>query len=250
MTESETLPNQALRFRVAELEARVDRLEQALAALVAPKDGKPLPTKTQKLVTITMAERGLKDTAPMATLEGPGGGNSPVIPASAPVPPPAAKAAPPPAAKPAPPPAAKPAPPPAPVRTPTDSLGITDAFATLDLTLAQAHQSESALPRRTQRGADLDDIDEAIVDRHLERPPPEKLDVRSALEEGFPKILKRVMETWRTQELRTYLSKLIVDDRGDRAGFDPNVMSELLMLNAVLDAVPDAGAWTGQAPVA
>ena len=242
MTESESLPNQALRFRVAELEARVDRLEQALAALVAPKDGEPLPTKTQKLVTITMAERSLMHTAPNATLEGPGGGNSPVIPASAPVPPPAAK--------PAPPPAAKPAPPPAPVRTPTDNLGITDAFATLDLTLAQAHQSESAIPRRTQRGADLDDIDEAIVDRHLERPPPEKLDVRSALEEGFPKILKRVMETWRTKELRTYLSKLIVDDRGDRAGFDPNVMSELLMLNAVLDAVPDAGAWTGQAPVA
>ena len=234
MTESESLPNQALRFRVAELEARVDRLEQALAALVAPKDGIPLPTKTQKLVTITMAERSLMHTAPIATLEGPGGGNSPVIPPSAPVPPPAAKAAPPPAL----------------VRTPTDSLGITDAFATLDLTLAQAHQSESAIPRRTQRGADLDDIDEAIVDRHLKRPPPEKLDVRSALEEGFPKILKRVMETWRTKELRTYLSKLIVDDRGDRAGFDPNVMSELLMLNAVLDAVPDAGAWTGQAPVA
>lgn len=233
MTESESLPNQALRFRVAELEARVDRLEQALAALVAPKDGKPLPAKTQKLATITMAERSLMRTAPMVTLEGASVGDSPVIPASVIVPPPAVKAAPPPL-----------------VRTPTDSLGFTDAFATLDLTLAQAHQSESAIPRRMQRGADLDDIDEAIVDRYLERPPPQKLDVRSALEDGFPKILKRVMETWRTQELRTYLSKLIVDDRGDRAGFDPNVMSELLMLNAVLDAVPDAGAWTGQAPVA
>lgn len=235
MSEPESLPNQALRFRVAELEARVDRLEQALAALVAPEDGKPLPTKTQKLATITVAERSLMRTAPMVTLEGTSAGAAPVIPASAIVPPPAVKAAP---------------PPPPPVKTSTDSLGFTDAFATLDLTLAQAHQSESAIPRRMQRGADLDDIDEAIVDRHLERPPPEKLDVRSALEDGFPKILKRVMETWRTQELRTYLSKLIVDDRGDRAGFDPNVMSELLMLNAVLDAVPDAGAWTGQAPVA
>ena len=234
MTEPESLPNQALRFRVAELEARVDRLEQALAALGAPKDVEPLPTKTQKLTTITTDERSLMRTAPMVTLEGTSAGDTPVIPASAIVPPPAVKAA----------------PSPLPVRTPTDSLGITDAFATLDLTLAAAHQSESAIPRRMQRGADLDDIDEAIVDRHLERPPPEKLDVRSALEEGFPKILKRVMETWRTQELRVYLSKLIVDDRGDRAGFDPNVMSELLMLNAVLDAVPDAGAWTGQAPVA
>lgn len=223
MSDPESLPNQALRFRVAELEARVDRLEQSLAVLAAQKGDGGSVMRDPATAAITVAERSLMRTARLAALGAVSPGGPPGVQGLA-----------------------EPAPP---AKKPTDILGITDAFSTLDSTLAEAHQSESALPHRMQRGTGLQEIDEAIVDRHLERPPPQKLDVRAALETSFPKILQRVVDGWRTPELRAYLSKLIVDDRGDRAGFDPNVMSDLLMLNAVLDAAPDAGAWTGQARV-
>ena len=65
----------------------------------------------------------------------------------------------------------------------------------------------------------------------------------SWLEETHPKITERIVLSWRTPELLVYLKRLIVDDRGDRAGFVPGVMSELLLLSAVLESPPEARNW-------
>ena len=49
------------------------------------------------------------------------------------------------------------------------------------------------------------------------------------LEEQFPRILNRISSLWRhPEELMEYLNELIVDSRGDRAGFPMAVATELV----------------------
>jgi hypothetical protein len=136
---------------------------------------------------------------------------------------------------------------PAATRDSLDRLGITSSFDALDSRLAMAAEEESAIPRRTAFETPFVRIDSSLIDRAFERPPPEKLDVISALEEFHPKIAARIAFTWRTPELVSYLRRLIVDERGDRAGFAPGVMSELLMLSAILEAGPEKDAWAANA---
>ena len=128
-------------------------------------------------------------------------------------------------------------------RSSLDRLGITAAFASLDARVAEAAAAESSLGRAGGTDPSMIEIDASLIDKAFARPPPEKLNVRAALEELHPKISERVTGTWRTGELLQYLRKLIVDERGDRAGFAPAVMSELLLLSAILEAPEEEDAW-------
>ncbi len=118
---------------------------------------------------------------------------------------------------------------------------ITSEFDAIDVRLAEQARRELL----AGRGSSLADIkiDSSLIDKAFERPPPEKLVVISDLEVLHPRILERVLGTWRTPELLAYLKKLIVDERGDRAGFSMNVMSDLLMLAAVLETPEDRVPW-------
>ena len=121
-------------------------------------------------------------------------------------------------------------------------LEITNSFAALDSVLAEAQAAEALLAQPFVLN-DAVEIDATLIDKAFARPPPELLDVISWLEETHPKITERIVLSWRTPELLVYLKRLIVDDRGDRAGFIPGVMSELLLLSAVLESPPEARNW-------
>jgi hypothetical protein len=135
----------------------------------------------------------------------------------------------------------------------SSDLGITAAFATLDSRIAEAADFESSLAKKPDLfhvvPIDPDLIQEAYVPRERLRPPRPigRERVRSDLEELHPGLLKRLMAIWRSVECHQYLRKLIVDDRGDRNGFDPRVMSELLFLNEILDVAESDNAWAANA---
>lgn len=128
-----------------------------------------------------------------------------------------------------------------------DRLGITGSFASLDERLAEAAQAETEIHRRQDNFAPVMVFDEALIDRATAKPPPEKIEVFSHLEERHPNILKKICSVWRTPELGQFLERLIVDDRGTRAGFEPGVMTELLLLNAILDAAGETDRWHANA---
>lgn len=127
-----------------------------------------------------------------------------------------------------------------------DRLGITASFAMLDAKVAEAAAREAALGSR-QSFAGPVEIDASLIDRAFARPAPQRLDVVSHLEEFHPKIAERIASTWRTAELVEYLKRLIVDERGTRAGFAPEVMSELLLLSAILEAPEERDRWNANA---
>ena len=66
-----------------------------------------------------------------------------------------------------------------------------------------------------------------------------QLDVRAGME-AHPRLLERICAIWRSPECARYLRCLILDERGDRQGFPPEVMSELLLLSSLheLQEVP------------
>lgn len=133
------------------------------------------------------------------------------------------------------------------------NLGITAAFACLDGQVAAAAAAELALTRPPALGP-MVDIDAGLIeDAYARRTPKPAVrvvsnrPVRSDLEDQYPKILQKLTFTWRSKEGQEYLKKLIVSDRGDRAGFDPAVMSELMLLCDILDAPETTDAWAANA---
>jgi len=133
------------------------------------------------------------------------------------------------------------------------NLGITAAFACLDGQVAAAAAAELALTRAPELGP-MVDIDPGLIeDAYARRTPKPRgrvvsnRPVRSDLEDQYPKILQKLTFTWRSREGQEYLKKLIVSDRGDRAGFDPAVMSELMFLSDILDAPATSDAWAANA---
>jgi hypothetical protein len=61
----------------------------------------------------------------------------------------------------------------------------------------------------------------------------------TALEEKFPRITSAITLLWGNPEMDTYFSRITVDDRGDREGFPPEVMSDILFLATLhSDAYP------------
>ena len=137
-----------------------------------------------------------------------------------------------------------------------ENLGITAAFACLDGVVAEAAKAESASARKPVLSSiveiDPSLIEDAFAPRQAHAPRPaaraqQMLRRRSALEEGHPSIARKIEATWRSSECRAYLQKLIISDRGVRAGFDPAVMSELLFLGEILDAPVSADSWSANA---
>ena len=133
------------------------------------------------------------------------------------------------------------------------NLGITAAFACLDGQVAAAAAAELALTRPPDLGP-MVNIDPGLIeDAYARRTPKAKgqvvsnRPVRSDLEDQYPKILQKLTFTWRSREGREYLKKLIVSDRGDRAGFDPAVMSELMFLSDIQDAPATSDPWAANA---
>ena len=69
----------------------------------------------------------------------------------------------------------------------------------------------------------------------LATPAPTASDPRCALERLFPRIADKIAETWPRADCARYIDSLLVDTRGGRQGFPPEVVSELFLLHALLD---------------
>ena len=75
--------------------------------------------------------------------------------------------------------------------------------------------------------------DESILsdgERNAKAPKPEYYPF-PVLAERFPQIAKRVEMMWGHPELDAYLNKLIIDERGNRAGFPAEIITALLALS-------------------
>jgi len=73
---------------------------------------------------------------------------------------------------------------------------------------------------------DLSMLDEKV---DIKKPPAQHVAVKAAIED-YPRIASRIQQLWGTPECEGYITNLIVDTRGDRKGFPPQVMEELLYL--------------------
>ena len=62
--------------------------------------------------------------------------------------------------------------------------------------------------------------------RHPDRYP-------TRLDERHPHILERIAQLWGTSQIDQYLQELLLDTRGDRQGFAPEVMSDLMYLHGL-----------------
>lgn len=72
---------------------------------------------------------------------------------------------------------------------------------------------------------------------------PRTARIKSAIETEFPGIAEKLILLWGHPECLAYLSKLIIDSRGNRKGFNLDVMGELVMLVEITGQTnPDA--WT------
>lgn len=82
---------------------------------------------------------------------------------------------------------------------------------------------------------------------HLDQATPTRgkassVRIKSAIETEFPGIAEKLVLLWGHPECLTYLSKLIIDSRGNRKGFNLDVMGELIMLVEITGQT-DPQAW-------
>lgn len=62
----------------------------------------------------------------------------------------------------------------------------------------------------------------------------------SAIETDFPHIAEKLTQVWGYPNCFSYLSELIIDNRGNRKGFNLNIMSDLMLLLKITEQVtPD-----------
>lgn len=57
------------------------------------------------------------------------------------------------------------------------------------------------------------------------------------LEEGYPRVFNEILSRWGSPEMESYLEDLMVDKRGGRQGFPPEVMNDILTLSRIHDHV-------------
>lgn len=55
----------------------------------------------------------------------------------------------------------------------------------------------------------------------------------SAIESRFPHIARELCALWQTDQIELYLDSLLIDDRGGRIGFPPDVLDELMFLSGM-----------------
>jgi hypothetical protein len=75
-------------------------------------------------------------------------------------------------------------------------------------------------------------VDDAAATRRHERHDPyrrkDKPDPWPIIERGFPRIAEKIREMWGKRALDDYFAELVVDERGSRQGFPPEVLSAIL----------------------
>jgi len=85
---------------------------------------------------------------------------------------------------------------------------------------------------------------QAALARHPERYP-------SRLDERYPRILERIAQLWGTSQIDQYLQELLLDTRGGRQGFAPEVMSDLMFIHGLhvegKEAAPAGDVWGREA---
>lgn len=85
--------------------------------------------------------------------------------------------------------------------------------------------SPLGIPKIDFPDLDFDDSPQAAKPKG----PPQKLTVKAAIEE-YPHITNKVFLLWGHPECDRFLDSLVIDERGNRRGFNPEVMSEILFL--------------------
>jgi hypothetical protein len=113
------------------------------------------------------------------------------------------------------------------------------AFAEFDPDAAEKLY-RNTLPGGTAAGAAADlpllmsdaEVDGAAASRRNERHSPfmrkERPDPWPVIAERFPRIAATIREQWGKRSLDDYFAKLVVDDRGGRQGFPPDVLAAIL----------------------
>lgn len=57
------------------------------------------------------------------------------------------------------------------------------------------------------------------------------------LEARFPRIVEKIVRLWDTPEINNYFSDLLIDDRGNRQGFPPEIAREIFRLSSAHDEI-------------
>jgi hypothetical protein len=76
------------------------------------------------------------------------------------------------------------------------------------------------------------EVDRAVAARRHERHDPfrrkERPDPWPIVARGFPRIAAKIRELWGKRALDDYFAALVVDERGSRQGFPPEVLTAIL----------------------
>jgi len=80
---------------------------------------------------------------------------------------------------------------------------------------------------------DLSQLDEKVEPK---RGPAQRVQVTAAIED-YPRICTRIQELWGSPACEGYITNLVIDTRGNRKGFPPEVMEELLYLGRLARAL-------------
>ncbi|GAO37464.1 hypothetical protein SCT_2894 [Sulfuricella sp. T08] len=73
---------------------------------------------------------------------------------------------------------------------------------------------------------------------------PETNPSLSSIEADFPHIANKLTLVWGYPECFSYLSELIIDNRGNRKGFDLDIMGDLMLLLKITEQAPP-DQWAG-----
>ena len=71
--------------------------------------------------------------------------------------------------------------------------------------------------------------EDVVVHRPVEKEQTPPLQI---IRDSYPRIAKAIELMWGTQEMDLYFSRLVMNDRDDRAGFPPTVLAAILKLSA------------------
>jgi hypothetical protein len=74
-----------------------------------------------------------------------------------------------------------------------------------------------------------------MSNKYYKKPQPKDPSYTSAIEKRFPHIAEKLSLMWGTPDFSEFLNKLMIDDRGNRQGFPPEVIDEMLFLHLVHD---------------
>jgi hypothetical protein len=66
---------------------------------------------------------------------------------------------------------------------------------------------------------------------------------KSEMEKNFPRIVEKIVLMWGANDFTQFLNALMIDDRGSRQGFPPDVVEEMMFLHAIHDARVGRESW-------